>query len=265
MDADRASNGRADPPSTVEELDQTAEDRDQTAEDRDQTADAHDEASAARDERADARDQRAEARELAADGVDRGAAADRAGALRDRQGGASDRTQAADDRAAASADRALSARERETSSIDELTGAYRRDAGMVELERELGRAKRTEQPFVLAFIDVDDLKGTNDSIGHAGGDQLLRATADAIRAHLRAYDLLVRFGGDEFVCGLLDMTITEAVQRFTLVNAQLAATRQASVTAGLAELRADDDLEDLVGRADEALYAERERRRPAPD
>lgn len=241
--------------------DQAGRDRDRTAEDRDQRAEVHDQESEARDERAEARDVRAEARERAADGVDTAAAADRAGALRDRRGGASDRTQAADDREAASADRALSARERETASIDELTGAHRREAGIVGLEREIARAKRTKQPFTLAFIDVDDLKGTNDSRGHAAGDQRLRETADSIRAHLRSYDLIVRFGGDEFLSGMLDVSMADAAKRFSLVNADLATAQRASVTIGLAELEADDALEDLIARADEALYRERRRLR----
>jgi diguanylate cyclase (GGDEF)-like protein len=236
------------------------EDRDRTAEDRDQTAEAYDRASEARDARADSRDVRAGARERTAGVVDPGALADRTGALRDRRGGASDRTHAADDREAASADRALSARERVASSIDELTGAHRREAGLVELEREIARAKRTKQPFTLAFVDVDGLKGTNDSLGHVAGDQLLRRTIDSIRAHLRSYDLIVRFGGDEFLCALLDVTMAQGAERFSLVKADLAATEQASVTVGLSELEADDALEDLIARADEAMYRERRSR-----
>ncbi len=235
-----------------------AEDRDQNAEDRDRSAEARDQVSEARNERADARDERAEAREEAADGVDIEAAADRAGALRDRRGGASDRTQAADDRGAAAADRALSARERAISSIDEPTGAYRRDAGTLEMEREVARAKRTNRPLVLAFTDVDGLKATNDSLGHHIGDQRLRQTVKSIRAHLRSYDLIVRFGGDEFVCALLDMSMPEATRRFEAVNADLAETEDGSITVGLAELRSEDSLGDVIARADEALYRERE-------
>ncbi len=241
----------------------SGEDRDLTAEDRDQKAEAHDEVSEARDEKAESRDERAEARERAADEVDPGAAADRAAALRDRRRGASDRTQAADDREAASADRGESARERVASSIDELTRAHRRDAGIVELEREIARAKRTKQPLALAFVDVDDLKGTNDSLGHAAGDQLLREVADSIRAHLRPYDLIIRFGGDEFLCALLGVTVAEAARRFSLVNMDLGASRQASVTVGLTEFEADDGVEDLIARADEAMYRERQQSRSA--
>lgn len=246
-----AAGERADP----------GDDRDRTAEDRDQRAEAHDQESEARDERAEARDARADARERAANEIDTGAAADRAGALRDRRGGASDRTQAADDREAASADRLLSAQERVASSMDELTHAYRRDAGVVELEREIARAKRTKQPLTLAFVDVDGLKEMNDSLGHAAGDRLLCGTADSIRTHLRSYDLVVRFGGDEFLCALLDATTTEAAERFSLVNADLASHHQASVTVGFAELQADDALTDLVARADEAMYTARQQSR----
>jgi diguanylate cyclase (GGDEF)-like protein len=135
----------------------------------------------------------------------------------------------------------------------------------VELERELTRAQRTGQPFTLAFIDINDLKGRNDSHGHAAGDELLRATADAIRAHLRRYDLIVRFGGDEFLCGVTDVRMAEVAERFSRVNADLAATREASVTIGLAELEPDDSVEDLVARADHALYRERQRLRSAAD
>jgi diguanylate cyclase (GGDEF)-like protein len=253
-----SSTGDAvDPP----EVTQTGEDRDRTAEDRDQRAEAHDQASEARDDRAEARDDRAEAREKATDAINTGAAADRAGALRDRRGGASDRLQAAGDREAAAADRLLSARERVATSIDELTRAYRREAGIVALEREIARAKRTQQPFTLAFVDVDNLKETNDSQGHAAGDNLLRGAVTAIRGRLRSYDLIVRFGGDEFLCGLLDLTIDEADKRFSLVNEDLAA-QGASITAGVAQLEGNASLEDLIALADEAMYRERKQRAP---
>ncbi len=236
--------------------DQVGEDRDRAAEARDQIAQADDEASEVRDERAKARDERAEARERAAAGVDSRVAGDRAGALGDRRGAAGDRTRAAGDREAALADRVLSARERAAFCIDELTRAHNREVGIVELDRELARAKRTKRPFTLAFVDVDGLKETNDSLGHGAGDQLLRKTAESIRAHLRPYDLIIRFGGDEFLCALLDVSIAEAAKRFSLVNADLAA-HQASVTVGLAELEADDGVADLIKRADEAMYRER--------
>ncbi len=243
--ADHASEARAD----------RAEAREERAEARERAAEH---ASEARADRAEAREERAKARERAAAGVATGAAADRAEALRDRRGGASDRIQAADDREAASADRVIAARERVASSIDELTLAHRRDAGIVELEREIARAQRMKESLTLGFVDIDHLKETNDSLGHAAGDQLLRGTAASIRAHLRSYDLIIRFGGDEFLCALFGATKAEAANRFTLMNADLAETQQASFSVGLAELEVDDALEVLIARADRALYKEKQ-------
>jgi diguanylate cyclase (GGDEF)-like protein len=241
----------------------SADDRDRTAEDRDQISEAHDAAAQSRDERADTRDRRAERREEATS-FDAAAASDRAGAWRDRRGGANDRMHAADDRAAASIDRLLASRERAASSIDELTGAYRRDPGIVELAREVARAKRTRRPFVLAFADVDGLKATNGSLGHAAGDQLLCRVVDTMRSHLRSYDLVVRYGGDEFLCALLDVGIDSAAERVVHISADLATYPAASISTGLAELRPQDSLEELIARADAALRAQRRRRAARP-
>jgi diguanylate cyclase (GGDEF)-like protein len=236
--------------------------RDHTAEGRDHASDADDKASTLRDERADARDERAELRDAESGRVDDGAAADRASARQDRQGGARDRRRAERDREAASADRDHSALERATFLVDELTGARRRDAGVSELEREAARANRTGQPFVLAFIDVDALKATNDSAGHAAGDDLLCQVVCSVRAHVRPYDVIVRYGGDEFLCGLLGVTIAQAADRLAAVNAELS-SRGASVTAGLAALEVDEPLENLIKRADDALYHDRREQRTA--
>jgi diguanylate cyclase (GGDEF)-like protein len=239
---------------------QTGDDRDMSAELRDQAAQARDRAAALGDERADARDLYAEARDLFDAKLNAGAASDRMGARRDRQGSATDRGHAADDRYASSIDRMASADDRTASSIDKLTGAYRRDAGMVELERETARANRTGLSFVMAFIDVDGLKATNDRLGHAAGDELLREIVATVRKHLRPYDLIVRFGGDEFVCVLLAVDIDKATERFVVINSALAAHEHTSISVGLAEYEIHDSLETLLARADQALLAQRQQR-----
>jgi diguanylate cyclase (GGDEF)-like protein len=124
---------------------------------------------------------------------------------------------------------------------------------LVELEREMMRAKRTGHPFVVAFLDVDGLKAINDSLGHDAGDQLLRRVVDCTRSQLRSYDLIVRFGGDEFVCGLSNLRQREATERFERINASLA-EHDSSITVGLAELEDGDSLVELIARADKALY-----------
>ena len=150
-----------------------------------------------------------------------------------------------------------SAQERAASSIDELTGAYRREAGTLALEREVSRAQRTEKSMVVAFVDVDGLKATNDSHGHAAGDRRLRVVVATIRKHLRSYDLIVRFGGDEFVCGLAEMTVPKATERLEAARADLERADMGSITVGLAELQPGDSLEDVIARADDDLYRTR--------
>jgi diguanylate cyclase (GGDEF)-like protein len=187
---------------------------------------------------------------------------DRDAALADRGASASERAHAVLDRDAALADRGASAREREFASVDALTGVYLRGAGFAELEHELERARRTQQPLVLAFVDVDHLKEVNDSRGHAAGDRTLREVAHTLRASLRPYDVILRYGGDEFVCALAGIDLPAAAKRLALVNAALAqAPEHSSVAIGLAELRPGDSAEALVARADSALLTERHRQR----
>jgi diguanylate cyclase (GGDEF)-like protein len=114
------------------------------------------------------------------------------------------------------------------------------------------------EPLVLAFVDVDGLKAINDARGHAAGDRTLCDVVKVLRAHLRSHDLIVRYGGDEFVCALSGLNMADATQRVALVNAALQeAPEPGSVTVGLAELQPDDSLENLLARADAALYRER--------
>jgi diguanylate cyclase (GGDEF)-like protein len=234
-------------------------DRGQGSRDRDITADAHDVTSDARDERARMRDERADRRQDER-GLDPEAAADRASARRDRMSSATDRMRARDDRAAASADRARAEAERLTLAIDELTGALARKPGLAELDREIVRAHRTGDSFILAFVDIDGLKTTNDELGHPAGDARLQGVVGALRATVREYDLIVRYGGDEFLCGVPDLGFAEVSGRLENTRASLAADRGNSFTVGLAQLRPDEDLSSLIARADTAMYQARRTR-----
>ena len=266
----------------AEQRDQAADRRDQAADRRDQAAEcseasvragaaadpfarsaiarrdaAIDRKRASQDRRAGAseRDQAELDRDIAL--ADRGSGAgernqaevDRDTALADRVSGARERTQAEVDRDIALADRGASARERESAAVDGLTGVYLRCAGLVELQREIARARRTGQPLVVAFVDVDYLKGVNDSSGHAAGDRMLLEVADTLRAKMRSYDLVIRYGGDEFICAMAGLNIADATNRVAAVDAALAeSSAHGSVTVGLAELRPDDSLDILIAR-----------------
>jgi diguanylate cyclase (GGDEF)-like protein len=168
---------------------------------------------------------------------------------------AMERLHAAEDRAAAAADRKLAAADRRYSGMDELTGIFRRGRGELALDHEIDRSRRSGASLVFALIDVDRLKAVNDGEGHAAGDALLRDVATAIIASMRSYDVTVRWGGDEFVCGLSDVTLDVAEERVAGIQRALDDLRPgATVSAGLAALEPDDSLEALIARADAALY-----------
>jgi diguanylate cyclase (GGDEF)-like protein len=128
---------------------------------------------------------------------------------------------------------------------------------MHELRRQVIEARRRDVSFVLAFADVDGLKATNDARGHDAGDELLCQVVRRLREVVRAYDIVVRYGGDEFLCGLVDTTLDEATKRFDLVNQHLAEQDGASITVGLAALSNGEDLDDVISRADALMYQER--------
>jgi diguanylate cyclase (GGDEF)-like protein len=123
------------------------------------------------------------------------------------------------------------------------------------MQHEIDRAHRTKEPFVLAFVDVDGLKASNDSRGHAAGDNILRVLGSELRAVVRSYDPVVRVGGDEFVCAFSNMTPDAAADRVEAIKAVLRKGHEAcSISVGLAELGPDEDLDDLTIRADADLY-----------
>jgi diguanylate cyclase (GGDEF)-like protein len=230
-------------------------DRDKTAAARDAIADEIDATAENRDQRSEARDQRAELRDEIGGRPDGNATSDRSAARRDRKSAAGDRRHAGDDREAAATDRRIAAAESSSLVIDDLTGTYLRGPGLTELSREVVKVQRTGQSLVLAFIDVDDLKATNDSLGHEAGDRRLTQVAECLRSNLREYDVVVRYGGDEFLCGLIDMPLSVARQRFDQVDVDLAISGDGSVSIGLVQLETGEDLEALIRRADEAMYA----------
>lgn len=221
---------------------------------------AHDRKSAASDRHLASQDRLAGAVERAQSGLDRETAFD------DRDSGATERQDAELDRQISLSDRGASAEDRVNASLDGLTGAYVRRAGMLELEREMARARRTGNRFVVAFLDVDHLKSVNDAGGHAAGDRLLASVAEAQRSKLRPYDLIVRYGGDEFVCGIAGLAPAEVTSRLKLVNAALTELPEpGSVSFGVAEMVEGEGLVALIARADASLLGGRDRARGGED
>ncbi len=113
---------------------------------------------------------------------------------------------------------------------DALTGAYNRRYIDRRLAEEISRARRTGAKLSLMYIDLDHFKRVNDSVGHQGGDEVLREAAARIKAELRLSDALARFGGEEFVVLLVD-----ADQRSAAVVAERIRARMEHTAVALAD------------------------------
>jgi two-component system cell cycle response regulator len=125
---------------------------------------------------------------------------------------------------------------------------------MTELGRETLKARRTGEAFTLAFIDIDHLKATNDALGHGAGDRLIVRAVKAIQSVVREYDLVVRYGGDEFLCGTLGLPLADARGRFEQLNESMAAMGGGTASVGVAQLGRDENLAQLISRADAAMF-----------
>lgn len=193
-------------------------------------------------------------------------------ALAMRNLAALDRLLAARNRAAAEVDRREAALDRQRAAEylrqayrDPLTGVLQREAGRDQLRQRIDYARRAETPLLIAFLDVDGLKRRNDEYGHHAGDLLLRELGTALRAGLRSYDLVMRYGGDEFVCALVDTTVAEAAARFHQINlAWSRAVPGASFSVGVVELATDEHLDAVVARADDEMYRRKRTRGQPP-
>jgi diguanylate cyclase (GGDEF)-like protein/PAS domain S-box-containing protein len=135
---------------------------------------------------------------------------------------------------------------------DALTGLPNRRALDAQLPREMARARRAGSDLSLGIIDMDHFKAYNDANGHLAGDEMLRRCAIAWGSELRGEDTIVRFGGEEFLVVLPD---TQPEQAAEIVERLRAATPGGQTcSAGLADWDFVEAAEDLVGRADDALY-----------
>lgn len=145
---------------------------------------------------------------------------------------------------------------------DPLTGLPNRRALDRALSREVARARRNKTPLCVAVIDVDHFKRVNDQYGHAAGDAALVHLVHVLKPQVRGTDMLARFGGEEFALVLPDTSLLGA--EFTM-NRLMRAIERAPFTfegkeiairfsAGLAEWHSDESPEQIMQRADEAMY-----------
>jgi len=156
---------------------------------------------------------------------------------------------------------------RRMAETDALTGAANRRAFMQYLDAQVDRARRQDEPVAAVMVDLDHFKRTNDTYGHAVGDQVLMATVRQIEACLRERDMLGRLGGEEFAVllpGIDGGAAVDAAERIrravSAVDVRIANGDRIPVTAslGVSVLQREDMMataEGLLQAADEALYA----------
>jgi two-component system cell cycle response regulator len=142
---------------------------------------------------------------------------------------------------------------------DPLTGLANRRSILTNLAGMLSGARRHNRPLTVAIVDVDHFKAVNDTRGHAEGDRVLAAVAHALREHLRAEDQLGRLGGEEFLALLPDSDARAAHKAFEKLRAEVAAVG-VTVSIGWATWGGEDP-DELLGRADDALYTAKARGR----
>ncbi len=159
---------------------------------------------------------------------------------------------------------------RRASLTDHLTQLYNRRGFMTLAEQQLRIARRQDKHVVLLYVDMDDFKQLNDRFGHAEGDRALTAVGRLLRRAVRDCDVVARMGGDEFTIMALDADGAAArliqrriEERVALLNASSELSAPLSLTIGYTRVRPTDDatLAELLGRADQLLYARKRRRR----
>jgi diguanylate cyclase (GGDEF)-like protein len=145
---------------------------------------------------------------------------------------------------------------------DALTGTYNRRFLDERLKEEVMRAARYGQPLSAALLDIDHFKSINDSLSHAIGDDVLRALAVVVSEQLRDTDLLVRYGGEEFVLLLPLTALDNAGKAAEKVRAaveghdwrSLHPDLRVTVSIGVAQVADADDPDKLIDAADRKLY-----------
>lgn len=164
-------------------------------------------------------------------------------------------------------DELVAAREsmRHAATHDSLTGLLNRGEIFGMLERELERARRERKPLSVILGDIDHFKQVNDTCGHLFGDEALQEMARRLHSKLRVYDGVGRYGGEEFLLVLPSCGMDDALARANELRETIAATpimhggmeRSVTMSMGVAvsECVGIKELEELLNRADAALYA----------
>ncbi len=144
-------------------------------------------------------------------------------------------------------------------TTDSLTQAYNRSEYDEIVQREMHRCKRYNTLLSLLVLDIDHFKKINDAHGHLAGDNVLKEVANIIRENIRGSDYLTRWGGEEFIVLLPETGVEKAEAladriKDSIENHQFNGLGKVTVSLGVTQYREDDSGEELMKRADEAMY-----------
>ena len=159
--------------------------------------------------------------------------------------------------------------QRQKALVDPLTGLPNRAAWGERLAHEVAQWQAHGKPLLIAMLDLDHFKRINDGYGHLAGDKVLKIIATQLRKHLRASDFIARFGGEEFVLLIPDATLETGVQLVEKLRLAIEACPfhfkgepvTITVSIGLSAFRPGDRSEQVLKRADAALYEAKKRGR----
>ncbi len=147
-------------------------------------------------------------------------------------------------------------------TTDDLTGLYNRRYFMEELVQQKALSERNDSDFVICYCDLDHFKHINDTFGHHTGDIVLQKFSEILKASIREIDYAARFGGEEFVCLLVNTDIENALKvteriRETLANynfSDVAPSLNATVSIGIANFKQFNTLQETLMCADNRMY-----------
>ncbi len=147
--------------------------------------------------------------------------------------------------------------------FDSLSGAYSRGYGLSLLERELKFARRRKTPFLLAYIDVDNLKNINDSFSHEEGDQALKKVVVVLKSSLREIDIICRIGGDEFLVIFPESSTNDVPLIREKLNQTLNKPYNIGFGVGISCYNPNHPqfIEELISIADKNMYKEKNKKR----
>jgi diguanylate cyclase (GGDEF)-like protein len=151
------------------------------------------------------------------------------------------------------------------SITDPLTGLHNRAFMQIELEQLIQSSSRYDRAFSLIILDIDHFKKVNDTLGHQAGDEVLKAMAAALERETRSSDMVVRYGGEEFVIIMPETTMDAAEGTANKLRKVVAETdipamigKNITISLGISRFEIGDTIDSIIARADDALYRAKE-------